>query len=450
MHAQRAGVLALALCLASRLAVAEEAIAPAQPAAPIAAPADARIRVAKIRFEIGEYLCEWTEEAFPEDGPTGTTAATVASFLDFAPGTVLTENELGSRCRASRLRLLDSGFFFDAQITVIPPSRYPERRTVLVSVREGFTWRFGGGDGFALVGQDNAAGRRRSWRLILGWKADAASWRDELCLGLPLVLGAEAGWASEGQEDFVATRRFFGSAEIGYRPHPELTVFAEGSAALYEYSGGSALATFPGSAEALESGPLFGVEAGMASRSKRENGALKSRLETDNRAGASFLDGLSYARARGQAVLALGAGRFEAALLGAYGLNAGALFGSSFGAGNPPFPLLFDLCATPDRSVRSGYDHAELVADAFALGSLELRWNALSVPFSQLIVMGVSPFAFVDLARTTRGDSKGTFEALGAGIRVGLDNPVFAFFTFAYGWNPSGSGRFSMTGSAGF
>jgi len=435
MHALRVAVLALALslCLSSGLAAAGQTI-----------------RVAKIRFEIGEHLGEWTEEAFPEESPTGTKAATIASFLDFAPGSVLTEEELDARCRASRLRLLDSGFFFDAQITVIPPSRYPERRTVLVSVREGFTWRFGGGDGFALVGQDNAAGKRRSWRAILGWKADALSWRDELAFGLPLVLGAEAGWASEGQADFVETRRFFGGAEIGYRPHPELTVFAALDASLYGYAGGSGLGLFPGSAEALESGPLLDLAAGLISRSKRQNGSLKSRLETDNRAGLSFLDGRGYSRAEGRAVLALGAGRFEAALLGAYGLNAGALLGSAYGAGNPPFPLLYDLYATPDRSLRSGYAHAELMADAFAFGSLELRWKALSIPFSQLVVMGLSPFAFADLARATRDGSARNFEAFGAGIRVGLDNPVFAFFTFAYGWNLSGSGRFTMTGSAGF
>jgi hypothetical protein len=100
--------------------------------------------------------------------------------------------------------------------------------------------------------------------------------------------------------------------------------------------------------------------------------------------------------------------------------------------------------------VRSGWDREDLYADRFAFGSFELRLRPLILPLGGIFRLSVSPFGFVDFAYSGRDGALAAYDAYGAGLRLGFENPIFAYFTFAYGWNRDGSGRFTMTGSAGF
>jgi len=441
--------LALSAFFAPAVATGAQEIETAQTG--IGTPED-EIVVYRIRLDIDGNSYDWTTGAPPEKMTGGfTSPSTVASFLGFAPGDKLRPDELAERCSAARDRLLRSGFFFGASVDLIPPQAHPERRTVLIALREGFVWRFGGGNLFAMVGQANAGGERKSWMAVAGYNYDALSWRDELFFGLPLVLGAEARFSHNLGDGFVDGLSYSGALELGWRFHPDLLVSATAEAAWHDYRGGSAIGAFAGA----EDGLYATAGAGFRWDSWRSGESASLRLIADNRAA------LAFATARptmaDTAPLPLVWGKNSAAFgIGAFVAAAQVAYGHAFAAGSPvDYAFLWDLWSTQDIGVRSGWRHLDLMTDSFALGKLELRYLVAKIPFSPIIALSIEPFAFVDaalasLSGSAAGGGYEFFDALGGGLRLGLDNPVFAYFTFAYGLNRRGEARFTMAGGAGF
>jgi len=109
---------------------------------------------------------------------------------------------------------------------------------------------------------------------------------------------------------------------------------------------------------------------------------------------------------------------------------------------------IFDLFLTEDRNIRSGYSAEALNVSAFALGSVELRQSVVSFTVPPAFNCNVQIYGFSDLA-VISGETRFA-DAYGAGLRILFDNPVFAYFTFSYGVNHKGAGRFLFCGTAGF
>ncbi len=86
--------------------------------------------------------------------------------------------------------------------------------------------------------------------------------------------------------------------------------------------------------------------------------------------------------------------------------------------------------------------------------NLEFRLRIIDIGFNPMLQVQAAPFVFADLALldplSGQGATARKREAFGAGLRFGLANPVFAFFTLAWGTNLEGQGRLSFAGSAGF
>jgi hypothetical protein len=120
---------------------------------------------------------------------------------------------------------------------------------------------------------------------------------------------------------------------------------------------------------------------------------------------------------------------------------------------SPPQKSLFDLYYAEDRSIRSGYTLEELTAPYYLFGSTELRFNFVTFTIARTVDCTIQGYIFSDVGRMydLGGISKKEFvDAYGGGVRVLFDNPVFAYFTFAYGLNHEGKGRFSFCATAGF
>jgi hypothetical protein len=118
-----------------------------------------------------------------------------------------------------------------------------------------------------------------------------------------------------------------------------------------------------------------------------------------------------------------------------------------------PQKALFDLYYVEDRSIRSGYSLDELMAPHYLFGSMELRFNFVTFNIAHTVDCIIQGYIFSDVGRIydLTGTSKKEFvDAYGGGVRVLFDNPVFAYFTFAYGLNHEGNGRFSFCATAGF
>jgi hypothetical protein len=134
-----------------------------------------------------------------------------------------------------------------------------------------------------------------------------------------------------------------------------------------------------------------------------------------------------------------------------------ALQGSGGIAWSPdgsPTPLWerYDLSGTEDRSIRAGYDAAELYVPAFLLLNAELRLELFSIKSPPIFDIGFSVFGFSDIACASRDAEPALYPlyAFGGGIRIELKDPISTGFTFALGVNPEGQPRFTFTGTAGF
>jgi hypothetical protein len=117
----------------------------------------------------------------------------------------------------------------------------------------------------------------------------------------------------------------------------------------------------------------------------------------------------------------------------------------------------FDLSATEDRSVRSGYSRTDLRAASFVFGSAEIRQQVFAANVPPGFECRVQAFLFSDFAGISAMGKSVFFaeglsfaDAYGAGARVLFDNPVFAYFSFSYGWNHEGRSRFTFAATAGF
>jgi hypothetical protein len=116
-----------------------------------------------------------------------------------------------------------------------------------------------------------------------------------------------------------------------------------------------------------------------------------------------------------------------------------------------PQNALFELYYVEDRSIRSGYSLVELTAPQYLFGSAELRFDFVTFNVAHTVDCTVQGYIFSDVALLDDGDIQKNFvDAYGGGFRVLFDNPVFAYFTFAYGFNHEGRGRFSFCATAGF
>lgn len=405
--------------------------------------------ISRIRMTIGGYEYDWTGGTAPARAPGGyTSPAALASWLDLRPGDLVDPKGLEGRCQAAADRIMRSGYFFDARVAVVPPLSHPERRTILVEVVEGFTWRFGGGKAFGMVGKEHINGERKALMAAVGYNLDSLCYQNDLFLGLPLVLGAEASYESSAGDSWADFRKGKGELLFGLRPHPDLTLELLGRAEGYRFIGGTGLALAADQGRALFLSCSTGLEA-------RTSIAL-----------APFVLGLS-ARDFVSLVAIPGTGgspiipRVEGVETAILELDPAALaVQASFGAALPPgdeklpLPLRFDLFANPDRSLRAGYDHGDLIAASFLLVNLEFRLRIIDIGFNPMLQVQAAPFVFADLALldplSGQGATARKREAFGAGLRFGLANPVFAFFTLAWGTNLEGQGRLSFAGSAGF
>ena len=148
------------------------------------------ITISKVKIKIEDELYIWEDRRkIPAKEKDGKTApSTIVSFLDFAPGDKITPEKLAKKTQIATRRLINSNYFFDVQVMVIPPRLKPEYRTVLIRITEGFLWRFGG----LFVGKENLWGRRKSVLISGAYNLAGGQYRDENFMGLPVAENHDA------------------------------------------------------------------------------------------------------------------------------------------------------------------------------------------------------------------------------------------------------------------
>jgi hypothetical protein len=407
------------------------------------------VRISKIRLSIDdlEYVVNYAgvkaEKAAGEIAKVDLPALrpeTILSFLGVIPGDMVSLADLPVKCREAELRITQSGLVYETVVMVAPHRNDSPERTLIVSAKSGFLYRFGGGNAFGVVGKDAIAGGRNSLRIYAGWNRTGARYIDYRVAGLPLALGGGVTWFGPGTSG--AMSGVTGSAveglpveliaTVGFLPHPDVIVGIDTAYAVNDFGGGS------GNVCSVQ--PFIQYRRYLVSRSEPEadmvNDAgadLRAFLFPAMETAKGEVSGFIHCRILPDTMVAM---------KGAGGMSLGA--------------VSFDLLRAEDRSVRSGYTGEELRASSFAFASVELRQQIFAIRIPPGFDCTAQAFGFCDTAVLNRSmESAGKtatefVDAYGLGLRILFDNPVFAYFSFSYGINHEGSSRFMFCGTAGF
>ncbi len=398
--------------------------------------AEETVQVTTVRIFIGEAKYDWTADGLafdPESANGGSPVAikpeTIRSFLSVRPGLAVNEATLERRCLDSERRLLDSGYVYEASVIPLASKGGEGERMVVVSVTEGFLLRFGGGGIWAMAGKAALFGDRASLLVYAGYNKSGFRFMHSDVGGTPLALGARLFYYGPGEYDgkYAGSRenRFYGALTAGWYLTSDLLLGVDGACDRFGFSSSGLFSLQPFAIYQQYLAAGTGSEWG---------GEARGYWYPDLDMSKGDLTAWVHAGFTGKTVLALS---------GSVGFSPDEL---------PP-DAGFDLYYTEDRNVRSGYAIGELVATDYALASVELRHDFLTFKFPPAFPCIVQGFAFCDVAMVDPviGEkTDDTLDAYGAGVRILFENPVFAYFTFTYGVNHEGDGRFIFCGTAGY
>ena len=404
-----------------------------------------KVRIVKIKIVIDSNEYEWTIDGINrltvDNNGSETTATSVAeilrpetvmSFLSVYPNESATEDALVRQCRESELCLTESGYVYEASLQIVPPRKNPTERTIVVTVSQGFFWRFGGGGIYGMVGKDGLGGDRASVRLYAGWNRNGIKYVHNNVGDSSFVLGGSLFYLGPGKSNGTTITTATGTAGVpfeaavmtGYFFNPGLLVGVDGSVLLPDVlPRGNSLFSIQPFLEyrkhLIPGDPTrYGNESDIGFDAR---GYIYPTLPAKKSEGSAFIHGRVLEKTM-------------IALKGAGGISMG--------------DCTFDLFLTEDRNIRSGYPAETLMVPSFAFGSAEIRQNIASFTVPPAFNCGVQLFGFSDVA-VLSGDIR-FVDAYGVGARILFDNPVFAYFSFSYGVNHDGAGRVLFCGTAGF
>lgn len=389
-----------------------------------------RITISKIKV----FLDNTELSENPEEEEMGKIKrSTILSFTNLKSEKIVSLDYLEKEIKETELRLKDSGLFYNVSVEIIPPRKFPEKRSIIINVTTGFHTRFGGGNAYGVIGKVGLGGGRNQLLGYLGWNRNGVSFIDENSFGLPLILGGRVyadfpaglfsesktvsfdeqltiGWLLTADLRFcldtkirVNTRNGFVNEEYLYSPYLYFHHFFKSN-----LSGNIEVRTYhkPFAAPDFFSGEICGtvnyaplqklilavmVSGGLQIGNNSENkNVLAHNLE----------------------------------------INHNSVSDNSLGK----------------RALRSGYESRELVLKNYVATSLEVRWQAMDLVFGKIVPCRILPFIFTDFAYGESFENPDRawkfFDAYGGGIQILFDNPVFAYFNFAYGLNHEGRGKF--------
>lgn len=386
-----------------------------------------KIQISQIKLVIDNSEFSWKEEGIKpvnENQNSRLLPETVLSYTNLKPGKFISLKNLEKEVKESELRIIASGLVYSAKVLIVPARKNPEKRTVLIQVQSGFFPRFGGGGYYGVYGCAGLGGKRMEVLGFAGWNLNGVSWKYENAFNLPLILGTSLFW--DGPAAFVESENYSsvnGLLTAGFFMGADNRFCID-----------------------LTSGYSFGKDF------MTENITIKPYFESKKFFSENLISEFCT-----QAIFQPFYNVFYfRAWDSVYSVNWSPVhsitLASSLGAGignNNLFEnnngLSSNSCFS-NMIIRSGYSQDELIGSEYLYSSLESRWNATTVSFSPVVKMKIQPFAYMDLAVI----DEEIREAVGGGIRLLLDNPIFAYFTFSYGVNFEGQGRFIFTATKGY
>ncbi len=372
------------------------------------------ITLKKIKFIIDDDVYIWnTEEDIPQNPVDNKTEPEyLKSFFSWKPGDLIDSEKLEKEVVRTQQRIIDTNLFYSVKVSIIPPKKYPESRSIIIQVTEGFRLRFGGGNAYAEFGIKNIGGNGHSFLATAGYNIINFDYINNLIIN-NLYWGTNINYE---YIDNTANIKTF----LGYRITPDLR-FSVGVRGNYSKSG----LLYPSIIPTFKNDTTFKLTENILLRS-----TLYGYLDIN------LINSICSIKREGNIKLNI---NFNNKISIAFQSGVGFIDSDESGR-------LFNLYDHSNRSIRSGYKETHLSVLNYILGSGEVRYFLPPFFIAPLLDVRTSLFIFTDYGYM-ENEIK---DAYGIGGRIYFDSPVFTGFTFSYGWNHLGKGRFMFTGTMGF
>ena len=395
-----------------------------------------KISVSKVKVFLDEE--EITEETEKVQADGKIRYSTIMSYTKFRENKKFSEKQLQKETESTRLRLIDSGLFYSAEVEVRESRKNPGTMVIYISVRTGFLLRFGGGNAYGFFGKAALGGRRNNLTGYLGYNKSGASYLDENTFGLPLILGASAftNLPQSLAQKKPLTFDTFVKAGVFMTPDLKLgadlkTLFTVNEEPFADFI----LSPF------LCDTVWFSEKLVMKSELRFYN-YFSDDWKGNSVEAAVNIDYSPFMKITLAGLLSGGAvinQKDKEDQTVKINLEKSAL-------------TLCDGLGLANRGIRSGYTAEELKVDCYGLFSAEIRWNAFDFILANCFPVTFTPYLFTDLAlaKNYEDDCQDFLDAYGAGLLISCECPVFAYFNFSYGLNHEGKGRFVFAAMQSF
>lgn len=379
---------------------------------------DNKVSISKIRFIVNGNILTWKVDCeLPVNDVHGSTEPkTLLRYFNYKPGDFVNEKDLKREVNKAGLRLKDSNLFYLSSISIIPPKKYPNKRTIVIKVNDGHRFVFGGGAIFGLAGLRNINGRGDSAFITIGLNKANISYVN-LSLGNSNFFSTHSVSYNNNFPDYsFQDTSHYGSfsTAIGYRITPDFNLSTK---LRYHFNE-----------------DMFGLVFRVGYSDKKEFSNISSLgFYTWGNYSISLMDTSS---------------KVESQIKFNYQHNSFS-FNLRFGGGSEVYGdyyKKFNLYLNNHISIRSGYSEEQLETEEYLFSSVQINKSFPVVSLPPFFNLETSAFSFADCGFFT-GE---IYEAYGAGISLYFQSPIFTSFDFSYGWNRNGKGRFIFVSKSFF
>lgn len=374
------------------------------------------ITLEKIRFVVNGEKINWKNgEDIPYNEVIGGSQPyMLMNFFKFRPGDVLTEEKLNKEIEKCGLRLDDSNLFYLSSVTVVPPRKYPDKRTVVIKVNDGYRYIWGGGSIYGFAGKRNIEGKGDSATIALGLNRAGVYYHDQ----------------SIGETQVYSDYLFIYNNDL-----PEKDFDKMSHAGMFEYKLGYRFTPD----FSLFTGFKYYMEDSKTDVDLGFNLQNKLKFYNGNILRSELWSGYTYRLFESSSFM-------ESEIRNKYSVGQISLNFNIAGGreivSSKEHP--FDLTDPSRNNIRSDYNLSELEGDSYFFTGIQIdkSFNMITFPPIFNIVPIISLFADVAYISSEIRD------AYGPAISLYCDSPIFTSFDFSYGWNRYGEGRFTFNVSS--
>lgn len=390
---------------------------------------ETNVTLSKIRFIINDERIDWSiDEKIPNIQIEGASSPSyLSTFFRYKPGDIIPIKSLDREIKRSQLRLEDSRLFYSVKVANVPPRRFPDRRTVVIEVQDGFRFRFGGGDLYGQFGQVNVKGSGSSYLLTAGVNRFGIKYED-MTLPNKMFYGSSLEYNNSYYKDGVDNLKQDAKASLhlGRFLYPDFKL-SLGSSFYYfkERHSGHKNAT------SIYSSINYQIFNELRDSILNKT-YIDSKFELGIKESPNIIIFESILRNK---LIFLNSTVLASQLAYGWMSDSSRIF-TDFN--------LYDY--DPRKSIRAGYKEADLTSREYLLNNLELRFLAPTLNFPPIFKIQLSAFIYSDIALIDSAIK----DAYGVGARIFFDNPIFTGMTFSYGINRYRSGRFIFNMTMGF